>query len=200
MGAHADDIEIGCGGTVLQWLARQPDLEVTWVVWSANGERRAEAERSAEAFLQGGRRTRVLLESYRDTLFPADWEAIKQRMARIAQETSPDLVFTHRLEDRHQDHRLLAELTWNAFRQQIVLEYEIPKFEGDLGQPNLFVPLDDSAARRKLALLSEQFPSQHGKYWYQTSTFEALMRLRGLEARASSGWAEAFTARKLVLR
>ena len=200
LGAHADDIEIGCGGTLLQWTAQQPDLEVTWVIWSAAEQRRAEAEASAADFLQGVAGARVIIESFRDSYFPAQWEAIKARMAAIARDIrSPDVVFTHRLEDRHQDHRMLAELTWNTFRQHLILEYEIPKYEGDLGQPNVFVPLAAEVGRRKIELLSRHFSSQQGKYWYDPATFEAMLRVRGLEARSASGQAEAFTARKVVL-
>jgi LmbE family N-acetylglucosaminyl deacetylase len=200
LGAHADDVEIGCGGTLLQWIAQKPELEITWVIWSAAGDRRAEAEASAADFLRGAARARVVIESFRDSYFPAQWEAIKGRMAEIAREVpSPDVIFTHRLEDRHQDHRVLAELTWNTFRQHLVLEYEIPKYEGDLGQPNAFVPLAPEFAQRKIELLTEHFTSQQGKYWYDPATFEAMLRVRGLEARADSGTAEAFTARKLVL-
>ena len=201
LGAHADDIEIGCGASLLDWFERHPNLHVTWVVWSAAGERRAEARKSAEAYLEPllrEHRAKILIENFRDAYFPADWADIKQRMAQLATECQPDLVLTHRLEDRHQDHRVLAELTWNAFRDQVVLEYEIPKFEGDLGQPNLYVPVSTTSGQRKVELLHEFFITQTSKDWFTDSTFHALMRLRGLECRAPSGLAEAFYARKLV--
>lgn len=198
LGAHADDIEIGCGGTLLKWLAARPDLQVTWVVWSAVTERRQEAERSAEQFLSGAAQRQISIENFRDAYFPADWAAIKQRFGEIAATCQPDVIFTHRLADRHQDHRVLAELTWNAFRDHLILEYEIPKFEGDLGQPNFYVPISQEIADRKVALLHEFFPTQSSKDWFSESTFQALHRIRGLECRSASGLAEAFSARKLV--
>jgi len=198
LGAHADDIEIGCGGTLLKWLATRPDLQVTWIVWSAATERRQEAERSAEQFLSGTAHRAVSIENFRDAYFPSDWAAIKQRFGELAATCRPDVVFTHRLEDRHQDHRVLAELTWNTFRDHLILEYEIPKFEGDLGQPNFYVPISQEIANRKVALLHEFFPTQSSKDWFSESTFQALHRIRGLECRSPSGFAEAFSARKLV--
>ncbi len=201
MGAHADDIEIGCGASLLEWIQAYPHLQVTWVVWSAAGQRREEARLSAEAYLEPlirEDRAKILVEDFQDAYFPAVWADIKQRMAQLAKECSPDLVLTHRLEDRHQDHRVLAELTWNAFRDQVVLEYEIPKFEGDLGLPNLYVPVSTETAQRKVELLHQFFITQTSKDWFTDSTFHALMRLRGLECRAPSGLAEAFHARKLV--
>ena len=201
LGAHADDIEIGCGGTLLEWREQNPALQVTWVVWSATESRRDEARKSAEAYLHTATQTgkgKIYIENFRDAYFPADWADIKQRLAQIAQECQPDVVLTHRLEDRHQDHRVIGELTWNAFRDQVVLEYEIPKFEGDLGQPNLYVPVSRTHAERKVALLNEFFTTQASKDWFSDSTFQALLRIRGLECRSPSGLAEGFYARKLV--
>ena len=198
LGCHADDIEIGCGGTLLTALRNNPDLEVNWVVWSAAGPRKDEATASAEAFLAGCTKPRIHIEAFRDAFFPADWEAIKTRCAEIARDMRPDVVFTHRRDDRHQDHRVIAELTWNAFRDHVILEYEIPKYEGDLGQPNVYVPIDESLARKKFELLQQFFPTQARKDWFTESTFQALMRIRGLECRAPSGFAEAFHASKLV--
>lgn len=199
LGAHADDIEIGCGATILKWLERYPRLQVTWVVWSAAGVRRDEALQSAQAFLASATSPRIVIEDFPDTLFPSQWALIKQRMAQLAREVSADVVLTHRLEDRHQDHRVISELTWNAFRNQLVLEYEIPKFEGDLGQPNYYVAVTPDQVERKLSLLQSQFPTQAGKDWFDEDTFRGLLRIRGLECRSPSRMAEAFHARKILM-
>ena len=199
LGAHADDIEIGCGGTVLRLLAEHPDLEVDWVVLSGDGERAAEATESAAAFLQGAAAARIAVERFRDGFLPYTGAQVKEYFEGLKSRVSPDLVLTHRLEDRHQDHRLVAELTWNTFRDHLILEYEIPKYEGDLGQPNLFVPLERAHCERKVELLRKHFPSQAGRDWFADQTFWSLLRLRGLESRAPSTFAEAFHARKLLL-
>lgn len=200
LGAHCDDLEIGCGGTVLEWLARYPQVEVTWVVFSAPAGRAAEARRSAAAFLRRAARRTVVLHAIRDGHFPAHFGELKALFAGLAAGPAPDVVFAHALEDRHQDHRLVAELAWQTFRDHLVLEYEIPKYEGDLGKPNFHVPLAASTARRKIANLLRYFPSQHSKDWFRPETFSATMHLRGLECRAPSGSAESFVARKLVCR
>ena len=199
VGAHADDIEIGCGGTILRMVAEHPGLAVDWVVLSGDGERADEAADSAAAFLDGAGEARVTVERFRDGFFPYTGAAVKERFERLKAEVDPDLVFTHRLEDRHQDHRLVAELTWNTFRGHLILEYEIPKYEGDLGHPNLFVPLEAEHCRRKIELLRKSFPSQVGRSWFSDDTFWALLRLRGVESGGPGRFAEAFTARKLVL-
>ena len=198
LGAHADDIEIGCGGAVLDLLARQPGkIAVHWVVLSGDDARRAEARRAAEAFLdQAGART-VVTQTFRDTYFPFVGGEIKQFIAELRDQVSPDLIFTHRREDLHQDHRLVAELTWCAFRDHLILEYEIPKYEGDLGRPNLFLPLDEAVCRRKIDLLLESFPTQQSRPWFTADTFWALLRLRGLECNSPSRFAEAFTCAKM---
>ena len=199
VGAHADDIEIGCGATILRLVAEHPGLSVDWLVLSGHGDRAGEAADSAAAFLAGAGATRVMVEGFRDGFFPYDGGAVKERFERLKAEVAPDLVLTHRLEDRHQDHRLVAELTWNTFRDHLILEYEIPKYEGDLGHPNLFVPLAAELCERKVQLLRKGFPSQAGRYWFTDDTFWAQLRLRGLESRSPSSYAEAFQARKLVL-
>ena len=199
VGAHADDIEIGCGATILRLLAEYPGLSVDWLVLSGHGERAGEAADSAAAFLAGAGATRVMVEGFRDGFFPYSGGAVKERFERLKAEVAPDLVLTHRLEDRHQDHRLVAELTWNTFRGHLILEYEIPKYEGDLGQPNLFVPLEADRCQRKIELLRKCFPSQAGRSWFSDDTFWALLRLRGVESGGPGRHAEAFTARKLVL-
>lgn len=199
LGAHADDIEIGCGGAVLEMLARRAGLRIWWVVFSTPGVRLTEAQSSAVTHLASAAAANVITHRFRDGYFPYEAAAIKDAMQELAGQVQPDLVFTHRLEDSHQDHRLLAELTWQAFRDHVVLEYEIPKYEGDLGRPNFFVPLSEAACKRKISLLEESFPSQREKPWFGADTFWSLLRLRGVECRSPSGLAEAFTCRKLTV-
>jgi LmbE family N-acetylglucosaminyl deacetylase len=200
IGCHADDIEIGCGGTILGLLERNPRIEVTWVVLSATGEREAEARASSAAFLAGaGRKPRIVLESFRDSFFPYVGAEVKEAFERLKREVSPQLVLTHAGTDCHQDHRLVAELTWNTFRNHLILEFEIPKYDADLGTPNVFVPLDESVVRRKIDLLLEHFGSQRSRHWFTEDLFRGLMRLRGMEANSPTGYAEAFRCRKLQL-
>ena len=199
LGAHSDDIEIGCGATVLRLIDEHPEIEITWVVLSGSDSRRKEAELSAQCFLQSAKSARVVVESFRDGFFPYDGALVKDRFERLKDEVSPDLIFCHHGVDRHQDHRLVCELTWNTFRNHCILEYEIPKYDGDLGTPNIFVPVSDAQRERKTALLLKCFPSQATKHWFAAETFSGLMRLRGLESNAPSGYAEAFYARKLCL-
>jgi LmbE family N-acetylglucosaminyl deacetylase len=197
LGAHADDIEIGCGGTLLEVLARRPRIDVYWVVFSTPNRRAQEAAASAEQFLSLAGRKRVVLRDYRDTFFPAVYGAIKDYFEQIKRDVAPDIIFTHRREDLHQDHRVIAELTWCAFRDHLILEYEIPKYEGDLGAPNVFVPLQEAVCRQKIEAIMECFPSQHDKPWFSTDTFLALLRLRGVECNSPTRFAEAFYCRKL---
>lgn len=199
LGAHSDDLEIGCSGAVLRWLAEVPEVHVTWVVLSAPGERALEAQRSAKALLKGAASAEVVIGDFSDAHFPSETARMKAFFAELGRRTTPDLVLTHRLEDRHQDHRTVAELTWQAWRDHLVLEYEIPKYEGDLGQPNVYVPLPAEIARRKVRHLMKHFGTQRSKGWFTEATFQGLMALRGIECRAPSGQAEALHARKVVL-
>jgi LmbE family N-acetylglucosaminyl deacetylase len=198
LGAHADDIEIGCGGTLLRLAATYPDLEVHWVVLSGDAVRAAEAQASAEDFLAGVANKRVVTETYRDGFFPYDGGAVKERFERLKGEVSPDLILTHRRGDLHQDHRVVAELTWNTFRDHLILEYEVPKYDGDMGAPNFFVHLDDETCDRKTALLLRHFSSQLGHRWFTEDLFRSLLRLRGMESNSPSGNAEAFYSHKAV--
>ena len=198
LGAHADDIEIGCGGLLLE-LIRRHAVDVDWVVFSGGGERSREARRSAALFLHGARRKRVVLKRFRDGFFPYQGARIKAVFETLKRQTDPDVVLTHYRDDRHQDHRVLSDLAWNTFRDHLVLEYEIPKFDGDLGTPNCFVPLDRDTCARKIELLLSVFGSQRDKHWFSDETFRGLMRLRGMECRAREGYAEAFYSRKTVL-
>jgi LmbE family N-acetylglucosaminyl deacetylase len=199
LGAHADDIEIGCGGTILHLIERGLVATATWVVFSGAEQRAGEAHASAAAFVEGVNEQSVVVHGFRDGFFPYSGATIKETFERLKQEVDPDLVVTHRGDDAHQDHRLISELTWNTFRNHLVLEYEIPKYDGDLGRPNLFVPLEEPTYRRKLELLQKHFPSQHSKPWFTEDTFLALMRLRGMESNAPSRYAEGFYCRKLLL-
>jgi LmbE family N-acetylglucosaminyl deacetylase len=199
LGAHSDDIEIGCGGTLLKLCAEHPEIEVRWVVLSAAGARAEEARRSAELFLRSASGAEVLVESFRDGFFPYIGAEIKEYFEELKRGYSPNLIFSHYGADRHQDHRLVSELTWNTFRSHLVLEYEIPKYDGGLGSPNLFVPLTQAQQSEKIELLMTAFPSQREKHWFTPETFSGLMRLRGIEAAAPAGFAEGFYARKLVL-
>ena len=199
IGAHSDDLEIGCGGTLLSWLESPRPIEVTWVVLSAHGERAREARRSAAALLRRAAGHEVILGDFRDGFLPSQFEGLKAFLESVKAKCAPDIVLTHRLEDRHQDHRVAGELTWNTWRDQLVLEYEILKYEGDLGQPNVFVPLRAATAQRKVAHLTRHFGSQRSKDWFNADNFLALARIRGLECRAPDGFAEAFHARKVSL-
>jgi LmbE family N-acetylglucosaminyl deacetylase len=199
LGAHSDDIEIGCGGLILDLLSRRRRVELDWVVFSATGARAREARRSAALFLRGAARQRVVVHGFRDGFFPYDGGDIKKAFEDLKAGVSPDLILTHYRDDRHQDHRLLSDLTWNTFRNHTILEYEIPKFDGDLGTPNCFVPLKRSACMRKVKYLTRVFGSQRDKHWFSAETFLSLMRLRGMECCADDGYAEAFYARKVVI-
>jgi LmbE family N-acetylglucosaminyl deacetylase len=199
LGAHCDDIEIGCGGTVLRLAEHHPELRVHWVVLSSSAERAAEARRSAERFLRRVRNQEVVIKGFRNSFFPFVGAEIKEFFEELKRQVAPDLVLTHTRNDLHQDHRLTCELTWNTFRDHLILEYEIPKYDGDLGAPNAFVPLDPEHYNGKIENLLECFPSQRDKRWFTRETFLALMRLRGMESNAASGYAEAFYCHKAVL-
>ncbi len=198
LGAHADDIEIGCGGTVLRLAAERGDLEVRWVVFSATPERAAEARASASAFLTGVPQATVVVRDYRDGYLPWAGAAIKEEFEAIKREFVPDLIFTHYRRDLHQDHRLVSDLTWNTWRNHLILEYEIPKFDGDFGSPNLFSALSNATLERKIALLLQHYATQAGRQWFTADLFRAVARIRGMECVAPESLAEAFYCRKAV--
>jgi len=199
LGAHCDDIEIGCGASILRLLEGMAEVSVRWVVFSGSPARQQEARNSASDFLEGLRDQEIILHGFRESFFPAQAEGIKEEFERIKRSYNPSLIFTHYKEDHHQDHRVLAELTWNTFRDHLILEYEIPKYEGDLGNPNIFVPVSRNLAERKTAAILHHFKTQHSRRWFSADTFMAMMRLRGVNANAPSGLAEAFHCRKMVL-
>ena len=196
LGCHSDDIEIGAGGTLLALRDSRERLDVRWVVLSANGDRREEAEAGARGLL-GDESLTIELHAFRDGYFPYEGGRVKDVFEGL-KDFEPDLVLTHHRHDLHQDHRLVCELTWNTFRDHLVLEYEIPKYDGDLGHPNVFVPITETQGRRKVELLQQHFASQRDKHWFTEDLFLGLMRLRGSECRSPTGYAEAFHGRKLV--
>jgi LmbE family N-acetylglucosaminyl deacetylase len=198
LGCHGDDVEIGCGGTLLTLVAAEP-VDVTWVVLGAEGERADEARRSAEAFLEGAGEVEVRVAGFRDAFFSSQLADVKELFEELKAAVRPDLVFTHARHDRHQDHRLVSDLTWQTWRDHLVLEYEIPKVDGDLVTPNLYVPLTEEIAARKVELLLAHFESQRGRPWFTEDLFRGLMRIRGMEACSPTGLAEGFAARKAVL-
>ena len=200
LGAHSDDIEIGCGATVLTLARDLPEARVHWVVFSADGIRESEAKDSADDFLSSFSSHKIETHTFRNSYFPTEQAQLKDVFEDLKKQVSPDLVFTHHKEDRHQDHRIIGELTWNTFRDHVILEYEIPKYDGGLSDPNLFVTVADDICDQKLTKILSHFPSQAGKHWFTRDLFSALMRLRGVEGNSSSGFAEAFHCRKAALR
>lgn len=199
LGAHSDDIEIGCGGTIMRLVASRRPLEVTWVVFSSGAKRSHEARTSAELFLHGACKKRIIIKNFRNAFFPQCVTQIKEFFEVLKKQYSPDIIFTHCRQDLHQDHRTLSELTWNTFRNHSILEYEIPKYDGDLGSPNSFVVLDPKTCRHKISYLLRVFGTQRGKHWFTADAFEALLRIRGLECCSPTRFAEAFYVRKQLL-
>lgn len=199
LGAHSDDIEIGAGATLLSLVERGIRLDVHWCVLSGGGVRDDEARKSAADFLAQAASSQVEVMSFRDGFFPEQGEAIKQWFEALKARVEPDIILTHRRDDAHQDHRKVCQLTWNTFRDHQILEYEIPKWDGDIGQPNVYVPVSAAALRRKIDLLMAHFGSQRSKQWFDDETFRGLARIRGMECRAPERYAEAFFGRKLAL-
>jgi LmbE family N-acetylglucosaminyl deacetylase len=199
LGSHADDIEIGCGASLLALTRTRPDVEVTWVVLGAHGEREREARTSAEAFVNGAAKSEIVVHGFRDGFFPYVGGDVKDVFEALKSRLDPDLILTHARHDLHQDHRLVCELTWNTWRHHLILEYEVPKYDGDLGAPNVFVPVSEELAREKTRLIADAFVSQQDKHWFDENVFLGLMRVRGMEAPSPSGYAEAFVCRKLSL-
>jgi LmbE family N-acetylglucosaminyl deacetylase len=199
IGAHSDDLELGCAGTLLRFLDELPIERITWVVLSGDDDRAAEAERSCQRLLKDRCDTEIRLQRFRDGFFPYDATPVKEFFETLKTSTRPDLILTHYRGDRHQDHRLASELTYNTFRNHLIFEYEVLKKDGDLDQPNTYVPLAEETVRHKVQLLMDGFGSQRDKSWFSEDAFLGLMRLRGIEACAPSGYAEAFYGRKIVI-
>ncbi len=198
LGAHSDDIEIGAGGAILSWIASGAEVTIDWCALSAPGERADEARASANEFLAGAKQAEIHLGEFRDGYFPAERTAVKDWVEGLKRLEKPDVVLCHQRNDAHQDHRMVCELAWNTFRDHLILEYEIPKWDGDLGQPNIYVPLSEEVLARKIELLHKHFGTQRSKAWFDDETFRGLARLRGIECRER--YAEAFFARKLLLK
>lgn len=199
LGAHSDDIEIGCGGTILKLIETYPDLSLCWVVFGASGEeRKEEAWLSACKFLEQVKQKNILIKEFKDGFFPYVGSEIKEFFEQLKREVSPDLVLTHYRQDLHQDHRLVSDLTWNTFRNHLILEYEIPKYDGDLGNPNFFVHLSESLCQKKIENILKGFRSQSNKQWFTQETFSSILRLRGIESNSPEKYAEAFYCRKII--
>jgi LmbE family N-acetylglucosaminyl deacetylase len=199
LGAHCDDLEIGCAGTILKLVEEPNPPAITWVVFTSDAIREAEALRSAEALLRRAATARIVIQKFRDGFLPYEGSVVKESFEELKTEVAPDLILTHYRGDLHQDHRLVSELTWNTFRDHLILEYEIPKYDGDVGTPNVFVPLDESLVRSKIEAIMTGFPSQAGKRWFDEEAFRSMLRLRGMECNAPANYAEAFYCRKLVI-
>jgi LmbE family N-acetylglucosaminyl deacetylase len=199
LGAHSDDIEIGAGATLLEWAAQGICLDIYWCVLSGAGEREREARDSATDFLAAAVGRKIEVMTFRDGFFPEQGERIKEWFETLRGRADPDVILTHRGDDAHQDHRQVSRLTWNTFRDHLILEYEIPKWDGDIGRPNFYVPVSASVIQRKVDLLISHFGSQRSKQWFDAETFLGLARLRGMECRAPERYAEAFVARKFSL-
>jgi LmbE family N-acetylglucosaminyl deacetylase len=200
LGAHGDDIEIGCGGTLLRMIKKSKSIEFYWLVLTSNPTRAEEAKRSANAFLSGARDKTVVVKSFRDGFLPYLGSPVKECFEELKKVFRPDLIFTHCRHDLHQDHRLVCELTWNTFRDHFILEYEVPKYDADLRSPNFFVPLSEAHARKKVKNLMRYFTTQQNKHWFSEELFYGLMRVRATEAAFSTRYAEAFYCRKFILR
>jgi LmbE family N-acetylglucosaminyl deacetylase len=198
LGAHCDDIEIGCGGTMLRLAAERPDLEVLWVVFGSTPERGAEARASAADFLAGFSRWRILVHEFRDGYLPYAGAAVKDAFEALKKDYTPDIIFTHHRDDRHQDHRIVSELTWNTWRHHLVLEYEVPKYDGDFGSPSIFAPLTAAVVERKIDLVLRHFQTQATRHWLARDLLRAVARIRGMECVAPEQLAEAFYARKVA--
>jgi len=199
LGAHSDDIEIGCGGTILRLLSEYDDVEAHWVVLGSSDERDAEAVASAEKFLANARKKDLTIEHFKNSFFPYTGDEIKNFFEKLKQTVSPDIIFTHYRGDLHQDHRLTSELTWNTYRDHLILEYEILKYDGDLGNPNMFVHLDDALCQKKIGFIMDSFKTQRDKEWFTPDAFLSILRIRGIESRAPGKYAEGFYCRKVVL-
>lgn len=199
LGSHSDDIEIGCGGTILRLAESNENAEFWWIVFSATGERKEEASRSAGAFLKTAKRKKIIIKAFRESFFFAENVGIKEFFEDLKLKFQPDLIFTHYRNDLHQDHRAISDLTWNTFRRHLILEYEVPKYDGDLGTPNVFVSLDERSRQLKVRYILAHFESQRQRHWFTEDTFLSLMRLRGVESGGECTHAEGFYCRKLVI-
>jgi LmbE family N-acetylglucosaminyl deacetylase len=198
LGAHSDDIEIGCGGSILRLLSEYRNAEIYWVVLGSSGRRDQEALSSAKKFLKNTKKKKIIVNNFKDSFFPYMGGEIKNFFEKIIKNVSPDIVFTHYRHDLHQDHRLVSELTWNTFRNHFILEYEIMKYDGDIGVPNFFVHLDNPICQNKIRIIMDSFQTQRGKDWFTSEVLYSILRLRGMESKAPGDYAEGFYCRKLI--
>ena len=199
LGAHCDDIEIGCGGTIIKLARTLKDAEIQWVVFSSDDRREKEALKSAKDFLKDVKKKKIVIKRFRNSFFPYYGAEIKEYFEQLTKEFSPDIIFTHFRNDLHQDHRLISELTWNTYRNHLILEYEIPKYDGDFGSPNFFVQFDETISLQKIGKIMKYFKSQYDKAWFTSDTFLSILRLRGVESNAPDKYAEGFYCRKIIL-
>lgn len=199
VGAHSDDIEIGCGGTVLRMIEQNKNLEFYWLVLCSNPQRAIEATKSANEFLKGVKKKTIIVKDFRDGFLPYIGAPVKEAFEEIKRTFVPDLIFTHTRQDLHQDHRMTCELTWNTFRSHMILEYEIPKYDADLKPTNYFVPLSDKQAGKKVKALMKYFGTQKNKHWFSEDLFEGLMRMRAIEVASPTRYAEGFHCRKILM-
>jgi LmbE family N-acetylglucosaminyl deacetylase len=199
LGAHPDDIEIGCSATIIKLAQLYPHLSINWVVFSGDANRKKEANNSAKELLKKVTRKNFTFYNFKDGFFPYEGRLIKECFEEIKVNTAPDIIFTHFRNDLHQDHRLINEMAWNTFRDHLILEYEIPKYDGDTQVPNFYVSVDDNIVDQKIDLIMKNFPSQKNKHWFTPDTFKGIMRLRGVEAGGATNCAEAFYSRKILL-
>ena len=200
LGAHCDDIEIGCGGTLLNMITRLSKVDIFWIVFSSNSARREEALSSANKFIKRAYKKHIKIEDFRDGFFPYTGIEIKEYFEKLKNTFSPDMIFTHYKEDLHQDHRMISELTWNTFRDHFILEYEIPKYDGDIGAPNFFVPLEPSICRMKIKNILASFKTQREKHWLKEDLLYSMLRIRGMECVSPTKYAESFYCRKMLLK
>lgn len=199
IGAHCDDIEIGCSGSILRLMELYPDIHITWLILTGNADRQAEAKESARRLIGEEKNFELILHDFRDGYLPYNGSLVKDAFEAVKGRLEPHLIMCHWSKDRHQDHRFVSELTWSTFRNSLILEYEIPKYDGDMGRPNVFVPLSDEILEEKISNLMESYRSQVNKSWFDEETFRSLLRLRGIESGASSRYAEGFHCRKINL-
>ena len=200
LGAHCDDIEIGCGATITRLVEEHPDAEFRWIVFSSDERRATETRRAAEMLLARAKESKVTIATFRNAFFPFIGIELKEFFEELKRSIAPDVIFTHYREDRHQDHRTLSDLTWSTFRSHLIIEYEIPKYDGDLGQPNLFVPVTEAMMQCKIETLMDCYATQADQQWFTPDTFSGLMRIRGIECNSPTGYAEAFHARKMIIQ
>jgi len=198
LGAHPDDIEIGCGGTILRIIEEVPNADFYWAVFSGNEKRINEAREAAKVFLENAESKKIVIHRFRESYFPFVGASIKDGLEKLKREFSPDIVFTHYRNDAHQDHCLISSLTWNTFRDHFIMEYEVPKFDGDLATPNLYVHLNELHVRKKIDFILENFITQKEKPWFTEETFRSILRIRGIESNSPNKYSEAFHCKKIV--